>query len=558
MKNQQQIADILLKKGIIDAGQLSEALKETNKTGFSLERALEKLGFISEVEIAQILADSLGVPFMDLRDYLIDPEVIKLIPEITAKKHKAVPLFKIGNNLTVAMADPLDITAIDDIRSKSKMEAIEPVLSTDGMIQKVIDQYYGVIGNANDIVKGLAKDDKGKDHKAKPDSSGATEEISIIKLVNLIIAQAVKDRASDVHIEPEEDKVRIRYRIDGILQEIQNIPKHLQSPLASRIKVMAEMDIAETRNPQDGRIRLKMENRNLDIRVSSFPTVQGENLVLRILDKSAVLLGLAELGFSEKELVNFNKAIRQPNGIILVTGPTGSGKTTTLYSALSTINSIEKNIITIEDPVEYELPLIRQTQVNQKAGLTFAAGLRSILRQDPDIVMVGEIRDKETAEITIRASLTGHLVFSTLHTNDAASALTRLIDMGIEPFLISSSIIAILAQRLVRVACPKCKEKYLPTEEVLNDLKINEKVEFYRGKGCHFCKNTGFSGRIAIFELLLINEDIKNMITAKNSSSEIKKKAVASGMRTLFEDGLEKAKNGMTTVEEILRVTEEA
>jgi len=558
MKNQQQIADILLKKGIIDAGQLSEALKETNKTGFSLERALEKLGFISEVEIAQILADSLGVPFMDLRDYLIDPEVIKLIPEVTAKKHKAVPLFKIGNNLTVAMADPLDITAIDDIRSKSKMEAIEPVLSTDGMIQKVIDQYYGVIGNANDIVKGLAKDDKGKDHKAKPDSSGATEEISIIKLVNLIIAQAVKDRASDVHIEPEEDKVRIRYRIDGILQEIQNIPKHLQNPLASRIKVMAEMDIAETRNPQDGRIRLKMENRNLDIRVSSFPTVQGENLVLRILDKSAVLLGLAELGFSEKELVNFNKAIRQPNGIILVTGPTGSGKTTTLYSALSTINSIEKNIITIEDPVEYELPLIRQTQVNQKAGLTFAAGLRSILRQDPDIVMVGEIRDKETAEIAIRASLTGHLVFSTLHTNDAASALTRLIDMGIEPFLISSSIIAILAQRLVRVACPKCKEKYLPTEEVLNDLKINEKVEFYRGKGCHFCKNTGFSGRIAIFELLLINEDIKNMITAKNSSSEIKKKAVASGMRTLFEDGLEKAKNGMTTVEEILRVTEEA
>ena len=318
------------------------------------------------------------------------------------------------------------------------------------------------------------------------------------------------------------------------------------------------MDIAETRNPQDGRIRLKMENKNLDIGVSSFPTVHGENLVLMILDKSAVLLGLAELGFSETELKNFNKVIKQPNGIILVTGPTGSGKTTTLYSALSTINSIDKNIITIEDPVEYELPLIRQTQVNQKAGLTFAVGLRSILRQDPDIVMVGEIRDKETAEIAIRASLTGHLVFSTLHTNDAAGALSRLLDMGVEPFLISSSVVAILAQRLVRVICPKCKEKYIPTDEVLKDLKLTTKVEFYRGKGCNSCKNTGFAGRIGIFELLLINEDIKNMVVAKSSAAEIKKKAVSSGMATLFEDGLEKAKKGVTTVEEILRVTEEA
>jgi type IV pilus assembly protein PilB len=555
MINQQQIVDLLLKKGIIDNSQLSEALKESGRSGLSIEKTFEKLGFVSEVEIAQILADSLGVPFIDLRDYLIDSEVIKLIPESLAKKYKAVPLFKIGNTLTVAMVDPLNITAIDEIRLKSKMDVIETVLSTANMIQNIIDQYYGVMGNAADLVKSLAQDKT--DAKGKADSPVATEELSVIKLVNLILMQAVKDRASDIHIEPDEDKVRIRYRVDGVLQEIQNIPKHLQSALASRIKVMAEMDIAEIRNPQDGRMKLKMENKNLDIRVSSFPTIHGENLVLRILDKSAVLLGLAELGFLDEDLNNFHKVIKQPNGIILVTGPTGSGKTTTLYSAISVINSIDKNIITIEDPVEYELPLIRQTQVNQKAGLTFAVGLRSILRQDPDIVMVGEIRDKETAEIATRASLTGHLVFSTLHTNDAASALARLIDMGIEPFLISSSVIAILAQRLVRVICPKCKEKYIPSDEILKDLKLTEKAEFYRARGCVSCKNTGFAGRIGIFELLLVNEDIKNMITARNSANDIKKKAVSAGMHTLFEDGLQKAKRGLTTVEEVLRVTEE-
>ncbi|MDD5005472.1 MAG: ATPase, T2SS/T4P/T4SS family [Candidatus Omnitrophica bacterium] len=558
MHSQQSVIELLVKKGMLDNTQVSEAMKEAKRIGIPVEKALEKLGFISETEITQVLADSLGVPFMDLTDYLIDSEVIKLVPEAVAKRYKAVPLFKIGDSLTVAMADPQDITAIDEIRIKSKVGVVDPVLSTPDMIQKVIDQYYGAIGNAEELVKGLTKEKLEEKVSDTKGMSGIVEDTSIIKLVNLIIMQAVKDRASDIHIEPEEDKVRIRYRIDGILHEIQNIPKHLQSVLASRIKVMANMDIAETRNPQDGRIQLKMENKNLDLRISSFPTVHGENLVLRILDKTSVLLGLPELGFSSKDLKNFEKAIKQPNGIVLVTGPTGSGKTTTLYAALSTINSVEKNIITIEDPVEYEIPMIRQTQVNPKAGLTFANGLRSILRQDPDIVMVGEIRDRETADIAVRASLTGHLVFSTLHTNDAAGALTRLLDMGIEPFLISSSVLAILAQRLVRVICPNCKEKYVPSEEVISDLKLTQKIDFYRGKGCMRCKNTGFSGRIGIFELLVMNEELKNMVTAKMSAKDIRNKAVSLGMCTLFEDGMQKVKDGVTTVEEVLRVSEES
>ncbi len=551
----QSKVDLLIKKGIITQDQVDAARDQIRKTGMPIEKALEKLGFISEVDISQALADSLGVPFMDLTDYLIDSEVIKLIPEATAKKYRAVPLFKIGDSLTIAMEDPQDISAIDDIRKKAKMGAIEPVLSTTGMIQAVIDQYYGAIGSAQELVKGLTKE-KMEAQDAKSLAEIATE-APVIKLVNLIIVQAVKDKASDIHIEPQEDNVLIRYRIDGLLHEVQKIPKHLQSALASRIKVMAMMDIAETRIPQDGRIQLKIENKSLDLRVSSFPTVSGENIVMRILDKTSVLLGLAELGFSNRELKDFDKLIRHPNGIVLVTGPTGSGKTSTLYAALSSINSIEKNIITIEDPVEYEIPLVRQTQVNPKAGLSFANGLRSILRQDPDIVMVGEIRDKETAEIAIQASLTGHLVFSTLHTNDAAGALTRLIDMGIEPFLISSSVIGILAQRLVRVICPKCKEKYTPSDQELRSLELSQKISFYHGKGCMKCKDTGFSGRIGIFELLLINDQIKNMIGAKASANEIRKKAVSLGMRILFDDGLEKIKNGITTAEEVLRVTEE-
>jgi type IV pilus assembly protein PilB len=550
--------DFLVNKGLVSKEQLEKAREESAKTGLTLSKSMEKLGFISELDIAQIVAESMGVPFMDLTDYLVDPEVIRLVPEELARKYKVVPLFKIADSLTVAMQDPHDVEAIDALRSRCKVSSIDPVFSTPDMVEKVISQYYSAQGNIQELADEIS--DEKLDLKAASDKglAEAIEETPVIKLVNLIIFQAVKDRASDIHIEPEDAIVRIRYRIDGLLHETQQIPKHLQSVLASRIKVMAKMDIAETRNPQDGRIQLKIEGKGLDLRVSSFPTVHGENIVMRILDKSSLVLGLGELGFLAKELEVFDKVIRRPNGIILVTGPTGSGKTTTLYSALSTINSLSTNIITIEDPVEYELPLIRQTQVNPRAGLTFANGLRSILRQDPDIIMVGEIRDKETAEIAIQASLTGHLVFSTLHTNDSASALTRLIDMGVEPFLIASSVIAILAQRLVRMICPSCKEEYTPASEALKELHLGEKGKYYHGKGCSKCKDTGFAGRVGIYELLLLNDEIRNMVAAKVSAQDIKKKAVALGMRTLFDDGMQKVNSGMTTVEEVLRVTEES
>ncbi|MDP2905819.1 MAG: ATPase, T2SS/T4P/T4SS family, partial [Candidatus Omnitrophota bacterium] len=424
--------DLLITKGMISPEQLLKAKEEMARSGVPIEKALEKLGFISEVDIAQAQAQALGVPFIDLSDYLIDPEVIKLIPEATAKKYKIVPLFMIAGSLTLAMADPRDIDAIDEARLKSKAGSIDPVLSTPDMIQAVIDQFYGAQGSIKELAQGLTPEKLEERSKDSVVMGEGFDDAPVVKLVNLIIMQAVKDRASDIHIEPAEEGVLIRYRIDGILSQAQNIPKHLQNVLVSRVKVMAKMDISEIRKPQDGRIQLRMENKDLDLRVSSFPTVNGENIVLRILNKASVLLGLSDIGFAGNDLKSFEKLIRHPNGIILVTGPTGSGKTTTLYAALSSINSMEKNIITIEDPVEYQIPLIRQTQVNPLAGMTFANGLRSILRQDPDIIMVGEIRDKETADIAVQASLTGHLVLSTLHTNDAASSLTRLLDMGVE------------------------------------------------------------------------------------------------------------------------------
>jgi len=550
------IVELLLKEGVVTQEAIDKANDEVKHTGLSMEKALEKLGYISEEDIVRIEADSLGIPYMDLSDYLIDVELIKLIPENIAQKYKIVPLFKIGNTMTVGMVNPQDIMALDQVRKLSKIDIIEPVLVSNKGLQKAFSTYYGVTGSVEEIARviDITKQDVSADGKGL---SEVAEEAPVVKLVNLMITEAVKDRASDIHIEPEEDAVRVRYRIDGLLHEESVLPKKLQSAVVSRIKILSKMDIAESRKPQDGRIRLKIENKNLDIRVSTFPTVHGENLVMRILDKSSVIFGLKELGFAQQDLEVFNKLIRRPNGIILVTGPTGSGKTTTLYAALTTISTMEKNIITIEDPVEYELPLIRQTQVNIKAGLTFANGLRSILRQDPDIIMVGEIRDKETAEIAIQSALTGHLVFSTLHTNDAPSALTRLIDMGIEPFLISSSVIGILAQRLVRVICDKCKEQYTPEEAVLRNLGIAENINISHGKGCPKCNGSGFVGRIGIFELITVNDAIRKLINAKKSADEIKTKALEQGMRTLRQDGIDKIKQGLTTAEEVLRVTGE-
>jgi type IV pilus assembly protein PilB len=548
-----EIIDLLLKESLVTLEQVAKAKEEVKRTGIKLEKALEKLGFITEEDIAKAKADAMGVPYMNLEDYVIDLSLTKLIPESVANKYKAVPLFKIMDSLTVAMIDPKDIEALDNIRLIAKVSNVEPVLVSARSISQVLDVYYGEGNSVEEIVKSIQNK---KSFAAKGDLIETAEEAPIIKLVNILITDAVKERVSDIHIEPEIEVLRVRFRVDGILHEVHSLPKKLSNAIISRIKILSDIDIAENRRPQDGKIRVKLENKDLDIRVSTFPTVHGENVVMRLLDRSSILLGLKDLGFTTGNLEIFSKMIQQSNGIILVTGPTGSGKTTTLYSALSTISTMEKNIITIEDPVEYELALIRQTQVNPKAEVTFANGLRSILRQDPDVIMVGEIRDKETAEVAIQASLTGHLVFSTLHTNDAPSSLTRLLDMGLEPFLISSSLILIVAQRLVRKICPKCKEEYSPHAAVLKDLGLDSLTKLFRGQGCDNCKNSGFLGRIGIFEVLVLNEAMRKMVEEKASADMIKKKAIESGMKSLREDGLDKARAGLTTIEEILRVTE--
>lgn len=554
MSENLKIIDLLLQKGLVSQEEIIKAKQEVQRTGLILEQALQKLGFISSEDIARISAQYYGVPYMDLSDYVIDSSLVKLIPEDLARKYKVVPLFRIGSSLTVAMLNPHDVLVLDAIRDLSQMTTVEPVVSTLAGIQKILDSYYGVVGSVDEIINSIDKDKFSLgDDKNVLDGH---DQAPIIKLVNLIVMQAAKKRASDIHIEPEETKVRVRYRVDGILYEEHSFEKNFHRAIVSRIKVLANLDIAETRKPQDGRIKLRLEDKSLDIRVSTFPTVHGENVVLRLLYKSAVMLGLKELGFRERELEKFNRLIYHPYGIVLVTGPTGSGKSTTLYAALTTLNSMEKNIITVEDPVEYELPLIRQTQVNERAGLTFASGLRAILRQDPDIIMVGEIRDKETAEIAIRAALTGHLVFSTLHTNDAVSALTRLIDMGVEPFLISTTVIGVLAQRLVRVNCPKCKEEYQPSAELLKQVEgFTQTSHFYRGKGCSHCNQTGFMGRIGIFELLVVDDDIRKMVNLQMSVDEIREFAKKQGMALLSVDGMNKVKEGITTLEELLKIT---
>ncbi len=553
-----RVEEVLLERSLITEEQLKKVKEDSKKEAIPLGKLLIRSGVVSEEDYTHAMSEILGVPYINLTNYLVDAGTINCIPENIARKHKVIPVFKIGDTLTIAMTDPKDIMVIDDLTRRSKCE-IELVLAGESAILSAIDQYYGVTGSVDEVIKDIDKETKKETTPLELDSkklSEMAEEAPVIKLVNLIIIQAVKDRTSDIHIEPEEGALKVRFRVDGILHEMFSPPKHLEPALMSRIKVLSKMDISEKRKPQDGRFNLKIENRDIDMRVSSFPTIYGENIVIRILDRGSILLGLDKLGFSKDVEKEFEKLIKRPHGIILVTGPTGSGKTTTLYSALSTIDSEEKNIITVEDPVEYHLGRIRQSQINPKAGLTFASGLRSILRQDPDVVMVGEIRDKETAEIAIQAALTGHLVFSTLHTNDAAGALSRLIDMGIEPFLISSSVVGILAQRLVRVICNKCKTSYKPTEEVSKGLELEGK-ELFKGKGCKNCKDTGYKGRIGIFELLVINDEIRKLVVDKSASGVIKKKVQELGMKTLRNDGLDKALKGVTTLDEVIKATQE-
>ena len=549
------VIGVLKTRKIITDDDIKAAETEAQKTGLTLEKALEKLGIIKAVDIAYVMSEEMGTLFIDLKEYILDANVVKLVPEAIAKQFSAIPVFRSDSTLTVAMVNPNDLVAIDLIRNKSGCANVDIVLASSDAVLRAIDQYYAGVGKVQDVVKTIeTKEPETKEVDLGDTTGVTTEEAPIVKVVNLIVTEAVRSRASDIHIEPDENTLRIRYRIDGVLHEVNTIPTRLTSAILSRIKILSKMNIAEKRKPQDGKIELKLENKSLDLRVSSCPTVHGENVVIRILDKSSVLLGLGDLGFMSDDLKRFNKVINRSHGIVLVTGPTGSGKTSTLYASLATINSIEKNIITIEDPVEYQIPLIRQTQVNPKIGFNFAEGLRTFLRQDPDIIMVGEIRDKETAEIAIQASLTGHLVFSTLHTNDACSTVTRLIEMGIEPFLIAGTLAGILAQRLVRVSCERCKEKHVPQVEVLKDLKIPSEVTLYKGAGCPKCNYSGFSGRTGVYELLVINETVKHVMVENPTLEAITKAAKESGFMTLIQDGVEKVKKGITTPEEILRV----
>ena len=557
------LSELLLEQGILKPEQLHAVQAQAAKLGLSLARVLTQQGLITEQELTQLLAEQSGMTAIDLANYLIKPEVIQLVPESLARKHTLIPVFKIGEQLTVAVADPLNFFVLDEVRLKTKHE-VKAVLASETAIHHAIAQYYGASGTIEEVAHAI--------HAAQlpPKEEDAAQEAPIIRLVDLLITQAMKEGASDIHLEPGEDTLRTRFRIDGVLHEVNGPPKHLHSAVVSRIKVLANLDIAEKRKPQDGRFRLKMEQKELDLRVSTIPTQFGEKVALRLLDSATLLLGLEQLGLSSEVLVQFQRLIRAPYGIILVTGPTGSGKTTTLYAALSAINSVERNIVTIEDPIEYQLPGINQVQVNPKADVTFASALRAFLRQDPNVIMVGEIRDRETAEIAIHAALTGHLVLSTLHTNDAAAALTRLIDMGIEPFLIASATIGIVAQRLVRVICPKCKEPFHPPKDLVNELSIADlrlpienrqssienSLQLFRGKGCAACKHTGYKGRVGIFELLLMTEAIREHVGATSASHVIRDTARQAGMKTLREDGLAKATAGLTTLEETLRVTQ--
>lgn len=566
MKQKPFIGEILLNNKVITPAQIEEALAYQKEKGGRLgELLLTKFKFITEMDLMKALASQFDLEYINnLTSLKLDIELIQKFPKTLSRRFGIIPIVKADGFVKLGIVDPTNIEAINDAELFLHMPVIPVLVSQKDVINAVNIYYDRIQVSTEDMVDEL--EDANLDHVAQElsepeDLLDATDEAPIIRLINSLMFEAVKKRASDIHIEPFEKEVSVRYRIDGILYEIIKPPKRFQSSITSRIKVMAGMNIAEKRLPQDGRIRIKIAGKDVDIRTSVIPTSFGERVVMRLLDRSSVLIGLNSIGLSEEKLKLINQLIKRSNGIVLVTGPTGSGKTTTLYSVLSVLNSPEVNILTIEDPVEYQINGIGQIQVNSKIDLTFANGLRSILRQDPDIVLVGEIRDKETAEIAVQASLTGHLVFSTLHTNDAAGGITRLIDMGIESFLVSSSVVAIAAQRLVRTICPVCKIAYKPGDDELLEIGIaRDSLKdgvTYKGNGCVNCVNTGYKGRTGIYEILVIDDEIRSMITRGVDSSMIKKAAVNKGMTSLKEDGMKKIIDGITTVREVLRVTQE-
>jgi len=568
LKSKKLIGQVFLERGLIDDEELRTALNLQEESREKLGKLLVDLGFVSEKDCLAVLSEHLGVPAMAGSDYPPVPVLDNVLSFRFMKQCKFVPVALERDTLTLAMTDPLDYSTLDAVRQTTGYQ-LKAVLGTESEIMDVLEKFYGSASSTlGRIIEGIDEDnidslpDEIEDIEQLKDLAS---EAPVIRLVNLLISKAIESRASDIHIEPFEKDLKVRYRIDGILHDVESPPKKLKAALISRVKIMSKLNIAERRLPQDGRIKLKVLGKDIDLRVSTLPTMYGESVVMRILDKSNTgLYDIRSLGFPEDSLKDFKSLIHRPHGIFLVTGPTGSGKTTTLYSALSVINLPDKKIITIEDPIEYQIDGVNQIHVNTQIGLTFASGLRHIVRQDPDVIMIGEIRDLETAEIAIRAALTGHLVFSTLHTNDAPSAITRLIDMGAEDYLIASSLLGVLAQRLVRVICPSCKTETHPVPEMLDEIGFRrgdprgEPDRFFEGRGCDQCSQTGFIGRMGIYELMAINDDIRKLTVAKADSNQIRKKALEHGMRSLRDDGWLKVRQGTSSIAEVLRVTQEA
>ncbi|MCE5313720.1 MAG: ATPase, T2SS/T4P/T4SS family [Armatimonadota bacterium] len=557
-----RLGDMLVDAGVLTVDQLEWALNKQKQSYKRLGQILLEANLVSEDDIAEARALQLEMPHIQLGEYPIAAEVARLVSESIARTYGLVPVSASKDKLAVAMSNPMDVEAIDAVQRASR-KRVEPLLASEARIMATLDQVYGgsacadITACVEEAVGGVevqvCDQDLSNDIAEERRQSG---QAPVIKTVNLILQEAIKQHASDIHLEPRANHLEIRYRIDGALQHVRNLPKAIQPAVISRIKIMSELDIAEKRRPQDGRIALKIHNKNVDLRISTLPTQYGERVVLRILDKSTQQFSVEKLGFAQEEQAIFESLIRKPHGIILVTGPTGSGKSTTLYAALTHIKSVETNIMTCEDPIEYELDGINQSAVNVKAGLTFAAQLRAILRQDPDVVLVGEIRDAETAEIAFQAAMTGHLVFSTLHCNTAPSAITRLVDMGVEPFLIGSSVIGVLAQRLVRTLCPRCKAPYKPTTDelaLLDMCEMDGQAEFYKPVGCPQCNMRGYSGRMAIFELMPVNEEMRRLALKNPTADQVKDVALAAGMKSMQQHAVQKILAGLTTIDEVRR-----
>ena len=568
-----RLGEILIKEKLIDQEQLDKALGEQKSNGNPLGAALVSLGFVSDEEITGALSRYYGVPAINLGYYAVDPDVLKLIPRETGERYQIVPLCRVGSTLTIAMVDPTNVFAMDDIKFMTGLD-VEPVVSSELAIADAIEKFYGAAEESQEVDIGAMMDEfhdvaedveitEEEDEASLAELENAAEDAPVIKLVNLILTESLARGASDIHIEPYEKVFRIRFRVDGVLMEIMKPPMKLQAAITSRMKIMAKLDISEKRLPQDGRIQLKFtfegKKRELDFRVSTLPTMFGEKIVMRLLDKDNLMLDLTKLGFERESLDKFEFAVKKPYGMVLVTGPTGSGKTNTLYSSIQLLNNIDVNIMTAEDPVEFQLDGINQVQMKEQIGLNFAATLRSFLRQDPNIVLVGEIRDFETAEIAIKAALTGHLVLSTLHTNDAPSTINRLMNMGVEPFLVATAVHMICAQRLVRRVCSACKEQDKLPPPALIDVGFTpqeaETVKVMKGKGCDRCNGSGYKGRCGLYEVMAISDELRELILVGASSIELRKKAVEGGMITLRRSGLIKIMDGVTTIDEVIRET---